>query len=60
MSQIPNWNIFIFIKGIVDRIFPKFICNGNWILYRIGTTNKNISIDILSYEGKKLWKRDEL
>lgn len=41
---------YIFVK----RIFAKFICNCNYIYYRIRKVSKNIYINILGYDGESI------
>ena len=57
VSQIPNCNIFLFIEGILYRIFSKFICDCNKIPYRIRRINWNIFVYTWGHERKKLWEK---
>lgn len=41
---------YIFVK----RIFAKFICNCNYMYYRIRKVSKNIYINILGYDGESI------
>ena len=60
MSQIPNCYIFLVVKRILCRIFSKFIGDCNKILYRIKKPSRNIYLNILGHEGKKvmIWDGD--
>ena len=46
MATENIWYIYVYIKGVLYRIFLKFMYDYNWISYKTMKVNQNIFINI--------------